>query len=111
MTRLCRGCGDPVTGRDRTTARYCSSACQVLTSNAVHNGSPLPPEAAAQLYADAKAGEIRAWKEMGWGPGPEFTHLCPLPGTLYARCCGRTPFDLPRTDRMTPDPELVTCRG
>ena len=25
-------------------------------------------------------------------------------------CCGLTPFEVPRTDRMTLDPALVTCR-
>lgn len=24
-------------------------------------------------------------------------------------CCGRTPFEVPATDRMTLDPKLVTC--
>lgn len=26
-------------------------------------------------------------------------------------CCGRTPFEVPRTDRITLDPALVTCEG
>ncbi len=25
-------------------------------------------------------------------------------------CCGLTPFEVPRTDRMTLDPKLVTCK-
>lgn len=24
-------------------------------------------------------------------------------------CCGRTPFEVPRTDRIAEDPSLVTC--
>lgn len=40
----------------------------------------------------------------------EIVHRCP-PGTASTTpCCGRTPFQLPRTDRMTEDPELMTCR-
>jgi hypothetical protein len=26
-------------------------------------------------------------------------------------CCGRTPFELPRSDRMTESPEQATCKG
>jgi hypothetical protein len=36
-------------------------------------------------------------------------HHCPHDGMLVTPCCGRTPFDLPRTDRVTVDPSLVTC--
>lgn len=41
----------------------------------------------------------------------ETVHACPIPGTGAATvpCCGKTPFELPRTDRMTSDPKLVTC--
>lgn len=39
----------------------------------------------------------------------EVTHLCPPDGMQTTPCCGETPFDLPRTDRMTLDPSLVTC--
>ena len=38
------------------------------------------------------------------------THLCPENGKNVMRCCGRTPLELPRTDRMTPDADLATCR-
>lgn len=36
-------------------------------------------------------------------------HWCPGPGEGITRCCGRTPFELPRTDRMTTVPGDVTC--
>lgn len=39
----------------------------------------------------------------------ETVHFCPPPGSSELPCCGRTPFDLLRTDRMTLDPGLVTC--
>jgi hypothetical protein len=40
----------------------------------------------------------------------EVTHACPPDdGGGLMPCCGLTPFEVPRTDRMTLDPELVTC--
>jgi hypothetical protein len=40
----------------------------------------------------------------------EITHACPPGDAACTPCCGRTPFELPRTDRLTLDPTLVTCR-
>ena len=40
----------------------------------------------------------------------EVTHKCPAEGESFTPCCGRNPFELPRTDRMTIDDKLVTCR-
>jgi hypothetical protein len=42
-------------------------------------------------------------------PGFEVTHLCPLDGGQVTSCCDQTPFDLPRTDRLTLDAALVNC--
>jgi hypothetical protein len=38
------------------------------------------------------------------------THLCP-PGddSGVMPCCGQTPFEVPRSDRITADKDLVTC--
>ena len=36
-------------------------------------------------------------------------HMCPPEGDVMP-CCGLTPFEVPRTDRMTLNPRLVTCR-
>jgi hypothetical protein len=48
------------------------------------------------------------------GPLPgrpqETTHACPVDGQILTGCCGRTVFELPHTDRLTVDPQLVTCR-
>lgn len=41
----------------------------------------------------------------------EVTHACPPVGSGVTPCCGRTPFELPRDDKMTLDPGLVTCRS
>lgn len=40
----------------------------------------------------------------------EPVHACPPEGTGVMPCCGRTPFEVPRTDRMT-STEPVTCTG
>lgn len=36
-------------------------------------------------------------------------HLVPKVGIGPMVCCGKTPWELPLTDRMTADPEWVTC--
>lgn len=40
----------------------------------------------------------------------QVTHECPHDGEYQTPCCGKTPFELPRTDRMTVRKDLVTCR-
>ena len=40
----------------------------------------------------------------------EVTHQCPPKRSGVMPCCGRTPFEVPRTDRMTVDLSLVTCQ-
>ncbi|MEE1763689.1 hypothetical protein [Streptomyces sp. SP18BB07] len=37
------------------------------------------------------------------------THASPPDGSGLTPCCGRTPFELPHGDRMTPEAEHVTC--
>jgi hypothetical protein len=37
------------------------------------------------------------------------THQVPPLGSGTFPCCNRTPFEVPSTDRMTEDPDLVTC--
>lgn len=39
----------------------------------------------------------------------EVTHRCPPSGSGLTPCCNRTPFELPRSHRITLDPQLVTC--
>lgn len=39
------------------------------------------------------------------------THMAPLPEDGVTYCCGKIPFELPRSDRMTLDPTKVTCDG
>ncbi len=42
------------------------------------------------------------------GTAPEVVHACPPDGSGVMPCCGRTPFEC-MADRMTSDPDLVTC--
>lgn len=39
----------------------------------------------------------------------EATHLCPVEGEFLTPCCGKTPDELPRMDRLALDADLVTC--
>ena len=39
----------------------------------------------------------------------ETTHRCPPDGEGTMPCCGRTPFEVPRSGRMTEDASLVNC--
>ena len=41
----------------------------------------------------------------------EVTHQCPPDGDIFMPCCGFTPFDVPRTGRITENPALATCHG
>jgi hypothetical protein len=44
------------------------------------------------------------------GISADVIHQCPQDGDGgLMPCCGLTPFEVPRTDRMTLDPALVTC--
>jgi len=38
-------------------------------------------------------------------------HGCPIGDSGYTPCCDQTPFELPPFDRMTLDPDAVTCKG
>jgi hypothetical protein len=37
-------------------------------------------------------------------------HLCPSDGEGAMPCCGLTPFEVPPTDRLTSNSQLVTCK-
>ena len=43
--------------------------------------------------------------------GVEITHQCPAGDDTITPCCGVHVLELPWTDRMTVDPELVNCPG
>ena len=37
-------------------------------------------------------------------------HACPVSGHALTPCCGRSPFDIPSSDRITLNAAVVTCR-
>lgn len=37
-------------------------------------------------------------------------HVCPLGDDALTTCCGKTVFELPRSDRITAVPGMATCR-
>lgn len=41
----------------------------------------------------------------------ETVHACPPGNSSLTPCCGKTPFELTRTDRLTYDLAEVTCRA
>jgi acyl-CoA reductase-like NAD-dependent aldehyde dehydrogenase len=59
-----------------------------------------------------RAAELRRMADEAQQPEAqrEVVHACPPDGSGLMPCCGRTPFELPRTDRMSADPTLVTCQ-
>ena len=61
--------------------------------------------AVAALDALAEAGRLRPTGVA------EITHLCPASGEALTGCCHRSPFELPRTDRLTILAMAVTCGG
>lgn len=46
------------------------------------------------------------------GQTQSVVHRCPIDGAgTVVPCCGRTPFELPTTDRLAFDDADVTCQG
>lgn len=41
----------------------------------------------------------------------ETVHACPPGNSSLTPCCGRTPFELSRTDRLTYDEDQITCQA
>lgn len=41
----------------------------------------------------------------------DVVHACPPAGQHLTPCCWMVPTELPRSDRITTDPALVTCTG
>lgn len=73
-------------------------------------------DAIAELKRDAlgvlprlarMADEARALPEET--PVSEVVHTCPREGSNVTPCCDRMLYELPRTDRITADPDSATC--
>ena len=59
---------------------------------------------------DGTSNPLTAMGTPNQWPGDEVVHMAPPTNAGVMPCCGRPPFELPRTDRLTEDPTLVTCR-
>jgi hypothetical protein len=59
------------------------------------------PEIERQLLHEAAV--------AGWDIPGGTTHACPPDGEATMPCCGKTPFEVPRNDRMTLNDERVNC--
>lgn len=81
----------------------------------VHVTEPLTPDearAVAQLILQAAAVGESYHEEQAPVTAPaagEVVHGSPLVGLTTTTCCGRDPFTLPSTDRITSNPLAVTC--
>ena len=67
------------------------------------------------MLTDERAAE-RTYPELDTPPvetvvHAETTHAAPVGDLADCPCCGRSPFELPRTDRLTSDDTEVTCTG
>lgn len=68
-------------------------------------------------YPDSTARfALGALDDAGLLPGagqesPDVVHACPGPGSGITPCCGRTPFKLPREERITTVTDDVTCNA
>lgn len=45
-----------------------------------------------------------------WQDAPETVHAI-ADGEAVTSCCGRTPFELPRMERITVDPKFANCEA
>lgn len=70
------------------------------------DGSALISAAITRSYRDDDDDDEYSWDDAD---GP--MHMCPPDGAVTMPCCGRTPFEVPRSDRMTIYSEDVTCKG
>lgn len=92
-------------GRDITVAGRLVDAAEA-PSGQVASGCASPD------HACGTCGEC-AYEHPGEGGCPEAAetvHACPPEGSGLTPCCGRTPFELPLTDRISSEAP-VTCQG
>jgi hypothetical protein len=102
---------------------------EAIAAAVLHGALPSPCEATAEGIAygplgpcildQDHAGPIHLgpqgerWLREGTEarPDSEIVHACPPDGSGVTPCCNLTPFELPRTQRMTTDATEVTCQG
>jgi len=56
-------------------------------------------------------GSVRSDTRKARAEKQSVVHASPPQGHATTPCCSTSPFELPGTDRMTLDPEYVTCTG
>lgn len=103
---------DRLAAADRIARDILESLCRrgdvPLESTVTPGGPARNYELALRLGIGHVFGLDDAGPRAAPAPG-EVVHACPPDGGQRTPCCGETPFDLPRTDRVTDDPALVTC--
>ncbi|MER5902974.1 hypothetical protein ABT150_23190 [Streptomyces mirabilis] len=104
--------------RKADEAEYVATPCSL--PNVCEDGGE-PCSTHERLMAHAEGDHELCRPDCGTSPGgvadearqpetqAEVVHGCPPDGSGVTPCCGRTPFELPRTDRMSTDQALVTC--
>ncbi|MEZ7005011.1 hypothetical protein [Streptomyces sp. AD55] len=103
---------DETTGKTFGWEPMKQSAYAKLHAEAVANSAPAAPGTYELLgpkinrNPDGRMAKLKA-RDFPTAASP--VHGCPPAGSGQTTCCQRTPFELPRTDRMTTDPRLVTC--
>ncbi|AXH66197.1 hypothetical protein SEA_SATIS_36 [Streptomyces phage Satis] len=55
--------------------------------------------------------DYKALRLIVMGDEESTVHACPPDGSGIMPCCGRTPMDVPLTERISLDGTTVTCRG
>ncbi len=62
------------------------------------------------LVRESSRAGVSLGDSAGEARSQEIVHRCPAVESGVTQCCGRSPFELPMTDRLTVDDALVTCR-
>jgi hypothetical protein len=93
----------------------CANCWRVVENRSVPNmGGPSRdnwvhvPGGFTPCFPQRGADSPRAEPELTVVPQPEIVHACPPDGSGLTPCCGRTPFELPLTDRISSEVP-VTC--
>lgn len=77
--------------------------------------TPLTPdearELAAEIYGAADTAAAYRAEQAAASATVDVVHGMPLTGYSTTTCCGRDPFELPNTDRLTADADAITCPG
>ncbi|MGW9345563.1 hypothetical protein ACWGR3_28840 [Streptomyces albidoflavus] len=110
MTEITRTVEQMVADVDVDDDGYvCVSVTQPLTVDEARDVARAIVEAAQRgaTYL-AEEGTSTAAAVPSWN---ETVHGMPLTGYSHTSCCGESPFALPASDRMTANPDAVTCRG